>query len=57
MNFKNIDFKSININKYLDLAVLGVAALSALAGSTNSALFGIIIYLTGTVLTRDSKWL
>ena len=55
MNFKNIDFKSININKYSDLVVLGVAALSALAGSTNSALFGIIIYLTGTVLTRDSK--
>ena len=47
--------KLTNINKYLDLAVLGVAALSALTGSTNSALFGIIIYLTGTVLTRDSK--
>ena len=55
MNFKNIDFKSININKYIDLTVLGVAAFSALTGSTNSALFGIIIYLTGTVLTRDSK--
>ena len=55
MNFKNIDFKSININKYLDLAVLGLAAVSALVGSTNAALFGIIIYLTGTVLTRDSK--
>ena len=57
MNFKNIDFKSININKYIDLAVLGMAAVSALVGSTNSALLGIIIYLTGTVLTRDSKWL
>ena len=57
MNFKNIDFKSININKYIDLAVLGVAAVSALTGSTNSALLGIIIYLTGTVITRDSKWL
>ena len=55
MNFKHIDFKSINIKKYIDLAVLGTAALSALTGSTNSALFGIIIYLTGTVLTRDSK--
>ena len=53
MNFKNIDFKSIN--KHLDLAVLGVAALSALTGSTNSALFGIIVFLIGTVLTRDSK--
>ena len=55
MNFKNIDFKSININKYIDLAVLGVAALSALTGSTNEALLGIIIYLTNTVITRDSK--
>ena len=52
MNFKNIDFKSININKYLDLAVLGLAAVSALTGSTNATLFGIIIYL---ILTRDSK--
>ena len=50
MNFKNIDFKSININKGTDIAVLGVAA-----GSTNAALLGIIIYLTGTVITRDSK--
>ena len=50
-----MNFKSININKYTDLAVLGLAAFSALTGSTNSALFGIIIYLTGTVLTRDSK--
>ena len=55
MNFKNIDFKSININKYLDLAVLGAAAVSALIESTNAALLGIIIYLTGTVLTMDSK--
>lgn len=55
MNFKNIDFKSININKYIDLGVLGMAAVSALTGSTNTALLGIIIYLTGTVLTRDSK--
>ncbi len=57
MNFKNIDFKSININKYLDLAVLGAAAVSALVGSTNAALLGIIVFLIGTVLTRDSKWL
>ena len=55
MNFKNIDFKSININKYIDLAILGMAAVSALTGSTNAALLGIIIFLTGTVLTRDSK--
>ncbi len=55
MNFKNIDFKSININKYIDLAVLGMAAVSALTGSTNAALLGIIVFLTGTVLTRDSK--
>ena len=55
MNFKNIDFKSININKYLDLVVLGVAAFSALTGSTNATLLGIIVFLTGTVLTRDSK--
>lgn len=55
MNFKNIDFKSININKYIDLAVLGVAAVSALTGSTNAALLGIIVFLTIAVLTRDSK--
>lgn len=55
MNFKNIDFKSININKYIDLAVLGIAAVSALVGNTNMALLGIIIFLIGTVLTRDSK--
>lgn len=55
MNFKNIDFKSININKYIDLAVLGMAAVSALTGSTNAALLGIIVFLTGTVITRDSK--
>ena len=46
--------KLTNINKYLDLGVLGMAAISALTGATNSALFGIIIYLTGTVLTRDN---
>ena len=57
MNFKNIDFKSININKYLDLAVLGMAAVFSLLGDTNSALLGIVIFLTSTVLTRDSKWL
>ena len=55
MNFKNIDFKSININKYIDLAVLGIAAVSVLTGSTNAALLGVIVFLTGTVLTRDSK--
>ena len=55
MNFKNIDFKSININKYIDLAVLSMATVSALLGNTNVALLGITIYLTGTVLTRDSK--
>ena len=55
MNFKNIDFKSININKYTNLAVLVMAAAAAVVGFTNSALLGIIIYLTGTVLTRDSK--
>ena len=55
MNFKNINFKSININKYTDLAVLGIAAVSALTGSTNSALLGIIVFLTSAVLTRDSK--
>ena len=55
MNFKNIDFKSININKYIDLAILGIAAGSALTGSTNIALLVIIVYLTATVLTRDSK--
>ena len=55
MNFKHIDFKSININKVTDIAVLGVAAGSALTGSTNSALLGIIVFLAGTVLTRDSK--
>ena len=55
MNFKNIDFKSININKYIDLAILGMAAGTALTGFTNAALLGIIVFLTGTVLTRDSK--
>ena len=55
MNFKNIDFKSININKYIDLVVLGMAAVSALVGYTNAALLGIIIFLTSAVRTRDSK--
>ena len=55
MNFKNIDFKSININKVTDIAVLGMAAVSASVGNTNVALLGIIIFLTGTVITRDSK--
>ena len=55
MNFKNIDFKSINISKVTDIAVLGTAAVSALVGSTNSALLGIIVFLTSAVLTRDSK--
>ena len=55
MNFKNIDFKSININKGTDIALLGIAAVSASVGNINVALLGIIIYLTGTVLTRDSK--
>lgn len=55
MNFKNIDFKSININKYFDLAVLGMAAVSALTGSTNAALLVVIGFLIGAVLTRDSK--
>ena len=47
--------KLTNINKYIDLGVLGAAAISASVGATNLALLGIIIYLTGTVLTRDSK--
>ena len=55
MNFKNIGFKSININKYIDLAVLSMAAVSASLGNTNVALLGIIVYLIGTVITRDSK--
>ncbi len=55
MNFKNIDFKSININKVTDIAVLGIAAVSALVGNTNAALLGIIIFLTIAVFTRDSK--
>ena len=57
MNFKNIDFKSINISKVTDIAVLGIAAVFTLLGDTNSALLGIVIFLTSTVLTRDSKWL
>ena len=55
MNFKNIDFKSINISKVTDIAVLGTAAIFTLLGDTNSALLGIIIFLTSKVLTRDSK--
>ncbi len=55
MNFKNIDFKSININKYTDLGVLSTAAVFSLLGDTNAALLGIIVFLTGTVITRDSK--
>lgn len=55
MNFKNIDFKSIDFDKVTDIAVLGSAAVFALLGDTNAALLGIIIYLTGTVITRDSK--
>ncbi len=46
--------KLTNINKYLDLAVLGAAAVSALVGSTNAALLGIIIFLIGAVITRDN---
>ena len=55
MNFKNIDFKSINISKVTDIAILGMAAVSASVGNTNVALLGIVIFLTSTVLTRDSK--
>ena len=55
MNFKNIDFKSINISKVTDIAILGIAAVSASIGNTNVALLGIIIFLTSAVLTRDSK--
>ena len=55
MNFKNIDFKSINISKVTDIAVLGTAAVFTLLGDTNSALLAIIIFLTSTVFTRDSK--
>ncbi len=46
--------KLTNINKYIDLCVLGMAAISALTGSTNAALLGIIIFLTGAVITRDN---
>ena len=55
MNFKNIDFKSINISKVTDILVLSIAAVSASVGNTNVALLGIIIFLTSAVLTRDSK--
>ena len=55
MNFKNIDFKSINISKVTDIGVLGMAAVFSLLGDTNGALLGIVIFLTSTVLTRDSK--
>ena len=55
MNFKNINFKSINISKVTDITMLGMAAVSASVGNTNVALLGIIIFLTSTVLTRDSK--
>ena len=55
MNFKNIDFKSINISKVTDILVLGIAAVSASIGNTNVALLGIIIFLTSAVFTRDSK--
>ena len=46
--------KLTNINKYIDLGVLGMAAISASLGATNSALLGIIIFLTGAVITRDN---
>ena len=46
--------KLTNINKYIDLGVLGMAAISASLGATNMALLGIIIFLTGTVITRDN---
>jgi hypothetical protein len=46
--------KLTNINKYIHLGVLGIAAISALTGATNMALLGIIIFLTGTVLTKDN---
>ena len=46
--------KLTNINKYIDLGVLGMAAISASLGATNLALLGIIIFLTGAVITRDN---
>lgn len=46
---------TMELAKYAMGIPLGVAAVSALTGSTNAALLGIIIYLIGTVLTRDSK--
>ena len=46
--------KLTNINKYIDLGVLGMAAISASVGATNMALLGIIIFLTSTVITRDN---
>ncbi len=46
--------KLTNINKYIDLSVLGMAAISASLGATNLALLGIIIFLIGAVITRDN---
>jgi hypothetical protein len=45
--------KLTNLNKYIDLGVLGIAAISASLGATNMALLGIIIFLTSAVITRD----
>jgi hypothetical protein len=45
--------KLTNINKYIDLGVLGMAAISASLGATDMALLGIIIFLTCAVITRD----
>ena len=46
--------KLTNINKYIDLCVLGMAAISASLGATNLALLGILIFLIGAVITRDN---
>ena len=46
--------KLTNINKYIDLGVLCMAAISASVGATNMALLGIIIFLAGAVITRDN---
>ena len=54
--FQSINFSNINVNKATNVAVLGIAALSAMAGATDQAILGIIIFLTSTVIMGDSKW-
>lgn len=46
--------KLTNIHKYIDLGILGMAAIAASLGETNIVLLGIILFLTSAVIARDN---